>query len=131
MTDGMSALDRQIARLRELGRLVPVSTPVVASAVKDELAAQLRRGEAPDGRPWAKTAEGRDALPNAARDLSVRPVGTTIVCRIDGVHARHHFGHVRGGIKRQILPSGKIPDPVVVAIDKVITREFRKTMGGK
>ncbi len=130
MADGSVALRKWIARLRELGKLAANSASDVAKAIKTEQLAQIARGEGPDGRPWKLTQKGERPLANAGRALTVRVVGTVIVLRLMGHHARHHLGAVKGKTRRQILPTGKIPDPVIRAIARVVTGEFHRTMGG-
>lgn len=132
MTDH-SALDRMIARLRALPKALTRDVARdVAEALRTELVDQISRGEGPDGKPWQATQEGKVALRGAARALTVRAVGSHIVARLTGIEARHNYGAVRGGVKRQILPSDELPAPFARAIDKVIKRAFRDaTAGGR
>ena len=126
----VSQLDSLIGRLRELPTLARDAAPSVARAVDGELRAQLAAGKAPDGSTWQPTKDGRQPLQNAASALSVRAVGTVVLARISGHYARHHRGWVRGGVRRQILPTARAPEPVVRAVRTVITEEFRSKMRG-
>lgn len=126
---GFAEMDRQIARLRTLSKFVATSATVVAVAVRRELASQIDAGVGPDGKSWPPTEGGGRALRGAAAALSVRAVGTVVLATLTGVEARHHFGAVRGKVKREILPTGKIPDPVTRAITRVLTGEFNAIMG--
>jgi hypothetical protein len=128
MADGFAELDAQIARLRSLPHLARDSAPAVARAVEAEIVRQIGRGVGPDGKAWAPTEDGNRPLQNAAKALTVRALGTTIICRLDGPEARHHLGFVRGGKVRQILPTGKIPDPMTRAIRSVVERKFLEHM---
>jgi len=128
LADGFAALDRQIRRIRELGQLAEESAPAVAAAVKKEVTAQIARGVGPDGKPWKPTKSGEKPLQNAGKALTVRAVGPVVVLRLTGYHARHHLGAVKGGVRRPILPTRRIPDPVTRAIKTVVTRQFRKVM---
>ena len=129
--DGSIALNAQIAKLRRLGpALTKGGAPAVALAVRGELAAQIAAGTGPDGRAWKPTKAGTPPLRNAAAALTVRAVGTVVVATLSGVEARHHLGAVKGKVKREILPTGKIPDPVTRAITRVVTAEFEAIMGG-
>ena len=122
---------QQIARLRSLPTLVNRAAPAVARAVAVEIVAQTKRGVGPDGKTWEPTEDGHTPLQHVEKDLSVRAVGTVVVARLDGVHARHDVGAVRGGKRRQILPSGALTEPISRAIDNVVTDEFKRTMGGQ
>ncbi len=130
MADGRASLQRHIERVRQLGNLVRDVTPAVADAVRHELETNITRGVAPDGTRWAPTRDGRTPLRGAAEALRVGAIGTTVIARITGAEARHHLGTARGGIKRQILPTKAMPAPIARAIDAVVTRAFRRTMGG-
>lgn len=130
MADGMAKLDAQIRKLRELGTLVKDSAPEVAKAVDGELRAQIARGVGPDGAPLEPTKDGRQPLKNAGKALRVRAIGTVVLSTLSGPAALHNSGRARGGVRRQILPSGKIPEPVTKAITKIVTDRFRKTMTG-
>lgn len=130
MADGHAAADAMRARLHELAQLPERAAGDVAAALEDELRAQIARGEGPDGKPWPLTQSGRKALQNAASALRVRAAGATVVATLTGPAALHHRGAVRGGRRRQILPSGKIPAPVVRAIRSVVDRHFARTMRG-
>lgn len=128
--DGSIALDAQIAKLRRLATFVGGSAPVVALAVKREIGAQIAAGRGPDGKAWKPTKAGTPALRGAAGALTVKAIGSVVVATLTGVEARHHFGAVKGKVKREILPTGKIPDPVTRAITRVLTGEFNAIMAG-
>lgn len=129
MANDHTEINAQIARLRALSELPDRVVPKVAAAVREELEAQIGRGETPDGEPWKLTAEGKRPLRNAAAALSVGASGRTVVARLEGHHARHDLGAVRGKVRRQILPREGIPDGIARAIDRVVTAEFARTMG--
>lgn len=125
-----SALDVHIARIRQLGNLAAKSAPEVAKEVERELRSQIAAGTSPDGQPWAPTKAGTTPLRGAARALRVRAIGTVIVATLEGHHALHDQGRARGGVRRKVLPSAKMPQPIASAVERVVTREFRRTMGG-
>lgn len=129
MANGRALLDEHIRRIRQLPELVDRAAPDIAKAVERELQAQIRRGETPSGRSWKPRADGGAALFNAGKALTVRAVGKVIVARLTGPEARHHLGAVRGGIRRQILPTRTIPADMADGIRETLAREFRKTMG--
>lgn len=125
-----SALDAHIARIRQLGNLAAKSAPEVAKEVERELRSQIAAGTGPDGSPWAPTKAGTTPLRGAARALRVRAIGTVIVATLEGHHALHDQGRARGGVRRKVLPSAKMPQPIASAVERVVTREFKRTMGG-
>jgi hypothetical protein len=131
MPDGSIVMRRQIARLRDLPGLVTRIAPAVARAIEGEIVAQTKRGVGPDGKAWEKTEDGHVPLQHVEKDLSVRAVGSVVVVRLDGVYARHDVGAVKGGKRRQIIPSGALTEPISRAIDKVATAEFTRAMGGQ
>lgn len=130
MSSGAIEIDRQIARLRELAKLVPTSAKGVADAMRDVIVDNIARGVAPDGTPWEPTQAGARPLRGAADALDVSPVGTVIVATLQGPEARHHLGAVRGGRRREILPTGStIPGPMVDGIERALVDRFRVIMG--
>lgn len=124
------ALDAHIARIRQLEQLGARAAPEVAQAVEREIGTQIVAGTGPDGKAWPKTQAGTAPLRGAARALRVRAISSVVVATIEGHHALHHQGRARGGVRRQILPTKGIPQTVERAITKVVTGEFRRTMGG-
>jgi hypothetical protein len=127
--DGFAVLDQHIRRVRALGGLVSRSMPATRSAVDAELRAQIARGEAPDGTNWPATKDGRRPLAGAAKALAVSTVGNALVATVSGPEALHHHGWVRGGVKRQILPTELTPK-IADAIGTALEQEFKRTMGG-
>lgn len=129
MSNGFSELDAQIERLQALEDFPRKAAPDVAEALEDELHAQIKRGEGPDGRPWEPRQEdGEKPLQNAAKALAVVPIGTTVFARLKGPEARHHKGTAKGGTIRRILPVKGIPNPMVRAIKRVLKDRFEQTM---
>lgn len=128
MADGATELRRQIARLRELGNLTTVSAPAVARTVKAETLKQTRKGVGPDGKAWTPIKTGERPFKNVAQNLKVSAIGSTVVMILTKHHARHHLGAVKGGIKRPIIPTDKIPEPMTRAITRVATGEFHRIM---
>lgn len=127
---GHESLRGMIARLRQLRQLPEQAAPKVAVALEGEIKKTIAKGTAPDGTPWPATKDGRQPLTSAGKALTVTAQGSVVVARLDGHIARHHLGAVRGKVKRQILPSAKLPAQVSKAITTVVTGEFRRTMSG-
>lgn len=113
--EGFVKLDMIIERLRRLDVARDIA-PDVAKALDAELRAQIAAGQAPDGTPWQKTKSGKVPLTGAGKNLTVTADGTRIVAQLTGPEARHHLGAVKGGIRRQILPSRGLGQPVIKAI---------------
>lgn len=133
MADGLAELESMSAKLRALPGMVERAAPAVASALDAHLRRTIAAGTSADGTPWTPTKDGRRPLQNAAKALTTRAVGTIVLARLEGVEARHHKGEVRGaekGLKRRILPVGKIPQPVVGAMHGILRTEFQRTVGG-
>ena len=124
-----AALDAQIKAVRTLPDLPEAVAPDVARELEKILDQQIARGESPDGTPLKKTAEGATPLTGAAKALSVTAVGASVFATLRGPEARHHLGLVRGGIKRQILPTKSLPAPAVEAIKRVLAQKFRAALG--
>jgi hypothetical protein len=123
-----AALDAEIARVRALGDLGNTVAPAVATALHDELARNITAGRSPDGEQLQRTREGKQPLRNAAKALTVRAIGTTILAKLTGIEARHNNGGVRGGIKRPMLPSRVMPQAVTATLRRVINAGFTKAM---
>lgn len=127
---GHTQLRKMLDRLASMGSVAADSARDVSVAVRRELEEQIERAEGPDGRRWPRTRDGRRALRNAKRALSVKAVGNVVIARLTGHHARHNVGAVKGGVRRQILPSGGLPDAFTRAIARVIERRFREIASG-
>lgn len=104
--------------------------PQIVTAVQDDIGAQVARGETPDGEKWKlRIADGGRPLKNAAAAVSVTASRGVLLVSIDGHHAKHHLGAVKGKTRRRILPSSKTKDPYGDAIRGALTIRFRVIMG--
>jgi hypothetical protein len=131
MAEGLDALTLHVARIRRLSTLAERAAPRVADELRDQLLEQVEGQIGPDGKPWAPTRSGRPALRGVSRSLSVRAVGRVVIAELEGIHARHHRGAVRGGVRRPVLPpGGTIPPRLESAVERILAEEFAKTMGG-
>lgn len=129
MARGFAALDEQIRRLRSVRGLAREAAPEVAAEARAEMEKQIAAGQTPGGQSWQPTADGGRPLRHAAESLTVTAVGTTIVMRLTGRHALHHRGQTRGNVRRQILPSRNLNEPLVRATKTVLGRRFGEIMG--
>lgn len=124
MADGFAQLDEIAARLKAVGEIPRRAAPAVARVVRDEVLGNVAKTVDPYGRPWAPTKDGNAPLQGTAKELTVTASGATVVARLEGVHARHHSGEVRGGIARPILPTGRLPSSMGEAIAAELERAF-------
>ena len=122
----IAALDRAIARVRELGALPEQIAPAVAREAKAQIDANIAAGRAPNGQAWEPTAEGKRPLRNAAQAVTAAPIGSRVVVSVSGPEAFHHKGKTRGNIARPILP-GRRQAAVLFrrAIEAAIAKELR------
>ena len=134
MADGAVAMNEMIRRLNATSGMAERMAPAVATAAKAEIGRTANAQERPDGKAWTPGKDGGPVLRGAAGAIQTAVIGTRIVLRLDGHYARHHVGAVRGGkkgsLRRQILPTATMPDPMVRAIERVAEDEFKRTMGG-
>jgi hypothetical protein len=125
----VAKLNAAIAAIRVAGD--PESyAPAVADALREELEAQIARGEGPDGTPWVRREDGGRPLRNAGAALRVVAVGARVVASIGGRYYYHHIGKTRGNVARPILPSRRLNDAAVKAVKRAAERRFRELMGG-
>ena len=121
-----SALDRMVARLETVSEMDRRVVSRARSLVERELSAQIARGEGPDGRAWKLRLDGKKALASAAKSLTIQASGRYIVIRLRGPVVKHHAGRARGGVVRQILPSGGIPKRWKRGIDLLFRQELAR-----
>lgn len=108
-----------------------VSAVEVAPSVDAFMRGQLAAGQTPEGERWQLTEDGRVPLRRAADEYQQRVSGNTIVMRIRGRHAFHHFGAQGKPVRRQ-LPAGKMPARLGDAIRAGFVDWFvAKTKAGK
>jgi len=116
----MATIEDMVAKLRGLTPKIREALPEVAFAVGQVFRENIAAQRGPDGTPWPATKDGAPALVHAADALTVQVVGGTVLATITGPDARHHLGLGRGRVKRPILPTKGIPQPIVDAIARVI-----------
>ena len=123
-----ASLGRMIEQLSNLGDVAKTIAPAVAVALVKDITRQIARSEAPDGSKWKLTKEGSRPLVHAAKALTSSVVGSVAIIKLTGVEARHHYGIVKGGIKRQILPDYKVSTAAERAIQDVLDIEMNKRL---
>lgn len=117
-------LNQMIAQLRKLPELVESVLPEVAVECKTVIAENIAAQRGPDGTPWQPGARGQPVLQNAAAAITAQAIGNVVLITVSGVEAKHHLGRVRGRIKRPIIPSGRLPQPMAEAIARVVKRKL-------
>lgn len=128
---GHATLRGMIDRLRTLpADLVKQTAPEVRDALEADIAATAGAGVAPDGTPWQAKQDGGKPLAGVTNDVQVTVIGTVILATLRGKFVRHHKGTARGGIRRQVLPTRKIPDALSRAIAAALAKNFHRLTGG-
>ena len=118
------ALNAMIAHLRAIPDLVQSALPECAAECKAVIAENIAAQRGPDGTPWQPGAKGQPVLEDAVSAVEAIATGNTILIRVSGIEAKHHFGFVRGKIARPIIPTRKAPQPMTKAIERVIMRRL-------
>ena len=128
---GTKELEALIQRVRELPEFVTRAAPEAARKARAEIARTINAGTDPWGKTWEPKKEGHGKpLVNAASALFAAAIGTKLLFRLTGIEAAHHWGWVRGGTARRIMPTADqpLPEPFTDAIFKVITDHFTAYM---
>lgn len=126
-----SVLDDHIDRVRELPKAMQGAAPDVANDLHAELLRQIGAAQDPKGAAWKLTARGGNKpLVGAEKSVGVAHVGRRVWLRAWGHIARHSKGIAKGGIVRQVIPSGAIPERMTTLIRERLTKAFRSHMGG-
>ena len=99
-----------------------------AEVLKQVIERNVAAGVGPDGDPWPLRQDGAKALADAAAEVQVTAYGTTILARLEGPYALHHFGRARGRVVRQILPTKKAPQPMVEAVEASMAEDYRELL---
>lgn len=124
MSSGADALTAMIASLGKMQTLVADSMSALTAACRTEMQRTIAAGTDAEGKRWQPTQQGQQPLQHAAGAMSVMSVNKTIYITLGGVEARHHYGYVKGGRKRAIIPEEKIPDAMADAMRVVLQRAF-------
>ncbi len=124
MAQADNELDKMIAQLRAIPDLVEKVLPEVAAECHKVIAENVAAQRGPDGTPWPKGKDGHPVLVNAADAVTASAIGNVILIRVSGPEARHHLGIAKGKVKREIIPTRKIPKPMVEAMKRVINRRL-------
>lgn len=127
-----AALDAQIQALRSLERTAEEIAPEVAKELEAQIQAQIAAGTDPEGNPWPPAKEGGSPpLRTAGKALRVVSLGSRVIATLTGHVALHHLGRARGGVRRVILPTRKLPQKAAEAIKNVFLRHMAAKFGGK
>lgn len=132
MANGPARLNAWIKQLRALPEeMTREALPAVAEALRDDVARSVAAGQAPDGSAWQAKQDGGQPLVGADQDVTVEVLGTVVLMKLSGKFVRHHRGMARGGVKRVVIPTRKVPDAVGRVIHKVFGQAFQRAAGAK
>lgn len=119
-----------IASIRELAAR-GLSIQVAAANVDAFMRDQLAKGQTPDGKTWQPTKKGTKPLKGAPSAYMQSVVGRSIVMKVLGRYAFHHFGAGDNPAREQ-LPTGAMPKELGNAIRAGLVDDFKaKTKAGK
>lgn len=119
MANGFASLDEWIRDLRATRGIGARMASELAPIVKRETDAGIAAGHGLDGVPWRPTKAGTPPLKHAAKAVSVKGIGNTILLTLTGHEVFHQFGAGRLPI-RAILPLKGLPFRLGDAIRKGI-----------
>jgi len=117
-----------ILKLRELGQSTEQIAGDIAPELRKAFEENISSARSPDGVPWEPTIDGKAPLQSASKSLGVAAIGSKVLAVLSGIEARHNYGNVRGGKKRQIIPK-KITKQIFEIITDVAKRRFQMIMG--
>jgi hypothetical protein len=119
-----------IASMRELAAN-GLSMQAAAGNVDVFMRGQLAKGQTPAGDTWKATKKGNKPLKGAANAYMQTVVGQSIVMKVMGRYAFHHFGAGDNPAREQ-LPTGAMPKELGNAIRAGLVDDFKaKTKVGK
>lgn len=154
-----ASLDAFIAGVEQLRGMNELSAKEAEPGVLAAARATASAGQAPDGKPWPKKADGGKALEGAAGAIKSSAKGSRVELAIEPPWTYHHHGaggssttkeaarhrqrtatrHAEDGTKskfhaprRQIIPvqGDPVPAPMKKAIADASKRVFEKATGG-
>lgn len=124
-----ATLEAWIAKLREAPRAAEAVALEAVDGVKRAAQATAEQGRTPDGVPWALSKTGGAVLRNAAKEVGATSIGSKILLTLHGHYARHHYGWVKGGARRQILPE-RLTEPIRTALKEAARAVMVRHFGG-
>jgi len=123
ISDG--GFERMLASLRNLAANgLPMTT--AAANVDAYMRSQLAKGETPEGERWKATKKGTKPLKGASSAYMQTVVGRSILMKVLGRYAFHHFGAGYSPERRQ-LPIGTMPKQLGNAIRAGLVEDFKAT----
>ncbi len=122
--------EAMMASMRELAANGLSITQAVVN-VDVYMRGQLAKGETPEGKKWVPKKSGGRALKGAASAYMQTVVGRSILMKVIGRYAFHHFGAGYNPARQQ-LPEGRMPPEMGNAIRLGLVEDFKaKTKAGK
>lgn len=108
-----------------------LSMLAAAGHVETYMRTTLGQFKAPNGETWKLTKKGQTPLKGAAAAYMQSVVGRSIVMKVLGRYAFHHFGAGNNPARPQ-LPTGAMPQQLGNAIRAGLVDDFKaKTKAGK
>lgn len=124
---GFEAMLASMRNLASSGLSMAAAAPYVESYMRTTLG----QFKAPNGELWKLTKKGQKPLKGAAGAYMQSVVGRSIVMKVMGRYAFHHFGAGDNPIRAQ-LPTGTMPPKLGNAICMGLVDDFKaKTKAGK
>ena len=114
-----------LASMRELAAN-GLSMQAAADNVDAFMRSQLAKGQTPDGKTWQPTKKGTKPLKGAPSAYMQSVVGRSIVMKVLGRYAFHHFGAGNNPAREQ-LPTGAMPKELGNAIRAGLVDDFKAT----
>jgi hypothetical protein len=121
-------LQRWIDQINTLGDLPSEVAKEIAPVLDAKIKQNISAGVDPEGKPWPLTKTGEKALANAGAALMVRAISSVVQAKLEGHVALHHLGAAKGNVRRQILPSSRLPQPMTEAVKEVAVKRFNAHM---
>lgn len=134
MADAIKVIEAKRAMLRLVadGALSDAAVADVATAVDKFVKGTIAAGTDSYGVPWQPKKDGTPFRFVKTSDVVTGSIGRTIITRIKTREAvLHHYGFARGGVKRPILPIGKLPPKLISAIRTAAVNRAKAVIEGE
>jgi hypothetical protein len=127
-------IDLMIARIEAIGQIEVA--PIIANAMHAHVTETANAGTDAYGKAWPRTQHGAQALQQASKHLVASSTPKLASISIQGstdraIEGRHHFGNVKGGLRREIVPTRLIPIKLANLIKLRLTAAFQGAAHGR
>lgn len=124
-----ATLDGQIKKFLAFGKLPDDMGPKAEAIVSSEIARTITAGTDAYGTPWSPKKAGEDGGWKFVKpgDVATTRAGLTITAKIVSRTAYlHHAGIAKGHVRRQIIPTKKLPRRMADRLREAATATFRE-----